>query len=1049
MKKIGWLFLLSLLTLVQASAGGFKYLPFQETNDTTTVILLNNQAQKEFESNRLDEALASCQKALEISNKIAYTAGTVNSLEKMAHIYRFKNDFNKAQQYYFEALNEIEKKKVNSFLPSIYTQIGLLYRDQSVHAKALEYYQKALEVMAPQAQVERTNLLRYIALANKSLNDNQGALNAYLKLLEIYKKQENANMTVLTLRSVADIYSVMDNYPKTLECYLQILEIKKKANDEESMANQLNDIGFCYQHLQKYQQALNYFVEALKLKRKLKKPEEDNIRILRNIGVMYQFLGNNDNALQYFSEALQIAEEKKDANEVAVSCTHIASIYLGYMDYNKAEEYYLRSVKVSQELHSRENLRRAYMRLSTIYERTAKNKKALDYYKLYASINDTMNAEENKKLQNLLKKQDEVKDLEKELQKLFADNELNRSQLEAARLLNETKEKEVEMLKREKEFEEVNKVRERLEKEQALTSAKQSEQELAARLQAAQITSLRRDKEMQDLEIQQKDLEQKDYLERIQNFKVQQQLKEQLLDEEKQLKKLFQIILGLAAFVVFFMLLSFVYMFRSNRKLKQQQFEIEEKNKALNMQQTEILQQNSALEDQRKQILSRKEEIEKSYNNMAVISDIGQEITATLDLSDIIQIVYTHVSNLMSSDKFGIGILSDDESRVDYVLYIDSGERKHGVSVSMSDERIASWVVKNKQEAFMNDISTEYARFLKNLDAYKNVKKLTSAIICLPLMVKEKVIGIINVQSIQRQAYTQYHLDMLQTLASYVSIAIYNSNVYQSLKDANEIINETNKHMTDSIRYAQTIQQAVLPGSERMSPFLKDYFVIYRPKDIVSGDFYWFSNTEHKLFIAAVDCTGHGVPGAFMSMVGNDLLDEIVNLEDQHDPAEILAQLHQGIFRRLKQDTGKNDDGMDVCLCKIEYAFEGKKEEDEVLVSFAGAKRPFFYTDSAEVKEIKGSNMAIGGMKKNTGKHFQTHSIPLKKQDMVYLTTDGYIDQNNKDREKYGTNRFKLVLSVIQDRDLSEQQKKLNSELEMHMGLEKQRDDITVIGVRL
>ena len=200
-------------------------------------------------------------------------------------------------------------------------------------------------------------------------------------------------------------------------------------------------------------------------------------------------------------------------------------------------------------------------------------------------------------------------------------------------------------------------------------------------------------------------------------------------------------------------------------------------------------------------------------------------------------------------------------------------------------------------------------------------------------------------------------------------------------------------------------------------------------------------------FIAVVDCTGHGVPGAFMSMIGNQLLNEIVNEKKIFEPHKILTQLNLGVIKALNQDTTNNNDGMDICLCSV----APNSNLTHYKITFAGAKRPLYYFKTQEKKLIKqtGSRMSIGGRSKNSCINFTSKEIILQKNDLIYLTSDGYIDQNNKERKRFGTKHLENILNKITDRPLPEQKQVLEIELDKWQGTERQRDDITVIGIKI
>ncbi|UZR93390.1 PP2C family protein-serine/threonine phosphatase [Chondrinema litorale] len=271
------------------------------------------------------------------------------------------------------------------------------------------------------------------------------------------------------------------------------------------------------------------------------------------------------------------------------------------------------------------------------------------------------------------------------------------------------------------------------------------------------------------------------------------------------------------------------------------------------------------------------------------------------------------------------------------------------------------------------------------------------------------------------------------------------------LESTLEEVNEQNLKITDSIRYAQTIQYAILPQESYIKRFINDTFILYRPKDIVSGDFYWFATVYDKqkkreiVYIAAIDCTGHGVPGAFMSLIGYTILNDIISKSMILGTNDILEQLNIGIYTVLKQYENMNDDGMDVCLCQIDYL-----DDTNVMVNFTGAKRPLYVVKNkgGNIQYLKGNNKTIGGVQKKN-KIFTTENVYLQKGDLIYLTTDGLLDQNNKNNRKFGKQKFSELLNQVNKLPLKEQHAIFEKALDDHQEGVPQRDDITVICVKV
>lgn len=271
----------------------------------------------------------------------------------------------------------------------------------------------------------------------------------------------------------------------------------------------------------------------------------------------------------------------------------------------------------------------------------------------------------------------------------------------------------------------------------------------------------------------------------------------------------------------------------------------------------------------------------------------------------------------------------------------------------------------------------------------------------------------------------------------------------QVIREQSERVERQNESITSSIRYAETIQRANLPIAENTERYFKS-FTIFKPKDIVSGDFYWYSRKYYKrhslIFCAVVDCVGHGVPGAFMSMIGSRLLSEIVNDREILEPRDILEALHVGVQTALKQEKTDNNDGMDVCLCCINTA-----SKDSTIVTFSGAKRPLFVVrqGQSEVLQLKGSRRTIGGVRSKVETSFEQGVVLLPKGSMIYLTTDGIIDQNAPSRKRYGTPKLLELIHKVNKLGLEEQKDEIEASLARHQENEEQRDDITMMGIRL
>jgi serine phosphatase RsbU (regulator of sigma subunit) len=252
-----------------------------------------------------------------------------------------------------------------------------------------------------------------------------------------------------------------------------------------------------------------------------------------------------------------------------------------------------------------------------------------------------------------------------------------------------------------------------------------------------------------------------------------------------------------------------------------------------------------------------------------------------------------------------------------------------------------------------------------------------------------------------------------------------------------------NENIVASITYARRIQAAILPLHEEIGKVLKDFFIYYKPRDIVSGDFYWFANLgNNKCLMVAADCTGHGVPGALMSMIGVNLLNEIVYLRDIYSPDKILTQINIEINRVLQQSITENRDGMDIAICLIDF--------DNKVAEYSGAMNPLYYVQNDQLHEIKATRMGIGGIQLRHDLQFELHTIDISKPTMLYLASDGYADQiGGKEDKKFMSRKFKELLFSIHHLYPEMQKENLNLTLLEWIGLKPQIDDIMVIGIKV
>ncbi|HRH64316.1 MAG TPA: SpoIIE family protein phosphatase [Bacteroidia bacterium] len=286
-----------------------------------------------------------------------------------------------------------------------------------------------------------------------------------------------------------------------------------------------------------------------------------------------------------------------------------------------------------------------------------------------------------------------------------------------------------------------------------------------------------------------------------------------------------------------------------------------------------------------------------------------------------------------------------------------------------------------------------------------------------------------------------------------LALVIYNS--YRQNQKANSLLAKQKREIelrsneiNQSINYAKRIQGALLPPHSEIKSCFKESFILFAPKDIVSGDFYWFNESKHFYFIAVADCTGHGVPGSLMSMLGSQLLNDAV--EYTQEPGEILKFLNQGVKKSLRQtaDIDSTRDGMDLILCRFDKNFQS--------LSFAGANRPLFLVRMKELIEYKTTKSAIGGLT-SYEQIFYQEEISIKSDDCIYLSTDGFADQFGGTKvefpliasKKIKSKILKEKLLEINQESMAAQKESLANFFITWKGQHEQTDDVLIVGVKI
>ena len=470
--------------------------------------------------------------------------------------------------------------------------------------------------------------------------------------------------------------------------------------------------------------------------------------------------------------------------------------------------------------------------------------------------------------------------------------------------------------------------------------------------------------------------------------------------------------------------------------------ELSSANAVLIEQKEELFQQSEEIAAQRDELEIQNQQITKAFNSNKLLSEFGQKITANLNAKSIQTTIFEYISSLIKVSTFGIGIYEPKRNVLVFDDFVNNDTKYEHILQHLRIDSYPTRCFSSKSEILTTKNEQIDQELLKV--GSKALDAEIQSLFLIPLMTENIPIGMLIVGCRQENAYASNELNTLRTLASYLAIALDNAHAYGQISIKNGLIE-------GSIRYAQNIQKAILPSKLLIESYFESY-ILFKPRDVVSGDFYWFNivktGDRERIYAAVLDCTGHGVPGAFMSMIGKSLINEIVNEKEIFSPAEILTQLNISIGKALRQKETGNNDGMDVCLCLFEATNE---PEHPYLCTYAGAKLPL-YQYSSETQEMlvhQGTKRSIGGTNLIKEEAFVEIQIPLSKGDGLYLSTDGYRDQNNADRKRLGSKKMLECIQSIAQLSMGKQQLEMERLLSDHSQNEEQRDDITVMGLRI
>ncbi|MFI5148131.1 MAG: tetratricopeptide repeat protein [Bacteroidia bacterium] len=937
--------------------------------------------------------------------------------------------------------------------------LGASYVWVSRNEEALTASMSALSLFKELGDKQNEAQIYYNMGTNFSyLADYDNALKNYQLCYNLNERLNNLVGMADGLNGLGTIYYSIGENQKALELLERSRRICEKEQEKEVLVKVLDGLGETYYNLGMFPRALENYFLCLDLIRETSWSPLTEAFALEGIGNTYTRMGSGEKALEYYNRSLEIRQGLGFKGGVASALTNIGKLFFASGEVSGAEDYLRQALEISTGINSFEGIYKSSEVLASMLEGEGRTAEALALYKIYYQAKDEVKNENALRRIRSIELQHKMEQTESERALLAAKNQELESYYHDVTLLSEIGQKIISSLSVEvildTVYANVNTLMDAAGFGIGLYREKENEIHFPVYIEDGV--------KLLDTRFNASDMN------RLGSWCFQNKKEVFINDIHKEITNYVRIIYkpvaGRSVDSLIYLPLTVkektlgVITVQSFGKNAYTNYHLDILRNlavyaAIALENAQIYAgMEETVEERTREVVSQKEEIERSYENTRLLSEIGQELTSTLNFEKLFNRLHEIVNQLMDATVFGVRIYHGDQHMVEYKFEIEKGERTPSAMVSMDDmDNFSVWCITHRKEIFINDNLREYKKYTRQIKVVSG--EMPHSLIFFPLMIGNRVLGVITVQSFRKHAYMPYHLDILKSLASYTAIALENASLYENLEEKikarttevmrqKEIIEEKNKNITDSIKYAKKIQQALLPNEAEILRALPQSFIYYKPKDIVSGDFYWYTQFDDFAIFAAADCTGHGVPGAFMSAICNDLMNQVIRDEHVSDPALALQQLDIKLRMLLKKsnDQGAND-GMDIALCSLNM----KTKE----LRYAGAHRPLLIQRGDEIMEFKPDKLSIGGYNVEQ-KKFNTHRLALQQGDIIYLFTDGYTDQFGGPKgKKFKYRQLKELLLRIRNLPMKEQREQIAEALKSWRQMQEQVDDILVLGVRV
>jgi len=862
------------------------------------------------------------------------------------------------------------------------------------HAQSIESLQK--QIKDSSSDTESLRLYNKIGVAYRDINYHSKAIQAHNQALILAKQGNDSSTIASTLSLLGTAYLRNMQTEEAEGNYLKALSIAKNNNIYSEEINTLNSLGLCYKQMGKHTQALKYHKQALELI-KTNNQTEKQAATLNHIANLYLSMNQHNNALKYYNEALDFHASENDSIGMADIYRNLGISYRNQGKYTDAVAQIDNAIQIVHSRNMEAKMADYHHLLGGIYWQSKAYKDALDNYLIALEIRERLNLAipMASTLNNIGLIYKDLNNYEMAInyykQSLGIYKKLNDIKL-MAHIYNLLGSVNWQM----KNFDQAL--------DYYLEALALREQINDPKLMAASYNNLGLVyRSMGELETSKE------------NYETALNLYQKANDKT-----------NVAA--VYHKLGSLYLSFDDVAKA-----EIEYK-KAL------------ALREEAKDKLGKAStlvalgKIELNQSNTAKATEMYNE---ALDIA----LAYDNI-NLEASVRNAIAAAYAKLGKYNeaYEQLQKYNSLRSKILNSESIKKIADMQIRYEMEKKERALQEQKLTIFKQQERNKNQLNLIYFILAIVLVTSYFLFSIARKNKLIKKSNLQLAAQNTEILEQKEEIMAQRDAIEvqkNEIEKQHDILEVQKKKITDSISYAARIQQAVMPPEEQKNSVIPNHFILFKPKDIVSGDFYWMTEIDGKSIVATVDCTGHGVPGAFMSMLGTSLLTEIVNSRQWNDAADILNELRTKVKKALHQTGSKNEarDGMDCTLCIIDYK--------AMQVDFAGAYNPLYIIRQGELIEQKSDRMPIGVYARGE-KPFTNHNIQLQADDLMYTFSDGYHDQfgGEKGRKLLAKN-FKQLLLDNSHLPMENQKEVLDSHFENWRGNYNQLDDVLVIGVKV